>query len=203
MNCISALNNETIYYMHLYFAGFDYRNLFSICCFIKCDTQWFCLFLFTFICRNNFPEHLKWLICGKMRINVRCFYSVWFDETNTVELWIFNFHTQRSDISYNKKWLTVCPTKWNQVYSDNNIHGVNMGPTWDLSAPDGPHVGPMNLAFWGYIKEASVASVKLIEAEWRIYASVNLVIIDSDNGLSPGRFQVIIWTNAGILLIGP
>ena len=31
----------------------------------------------------------------------------------------------------------------------------------------------------------------------------NLTIIDSDNGLSPGRHQAIIWTNAGILLIGP
>ena len=30
-----------------------------------------------------------------------------------------------------------------------------------------------------------------------------LTIIGSDNGLSPGRRQVIIWTNAGILLIGP
>ena len=30
-----------------------------------------------------------------------------------------------------------------------------------------------------------------------------LTIIDSDNGLSPGRRQTIIWTNAGILLIGP
>ena len=29
-----------------------------------------------------------------------------------------------------------------------------------------------------------------------------LTIIDSDNGLSPGRRQAIIWTNAGILLIG-
>ena len=29
-----------------------------------------------------------------------------------------------------------------------------------------------------------------------------LTIIGSDNGLSPGRCQVIIWTNAGILLIG-
>ena len=28
-------------------------------------------------------------------------------------------------------------------------------------------------------------------------------IIVSDNGLSPGRRQAIIWTNAGILLIGP
>ena len=30
-----------------------------------------------------------------------------------------------------------------------------------------------------------------------------LTIIGSDNGLSPDRRQVIIWTNAGILLIGP
>ena len=28
---------------------------------------------------------------------------------------------------------------------DSKVHGSNMGPTWVLSAPDGPHVGPMNL----------------------------------------------------------
>ena len=32
---------------------------------------------------------------------------------------------------------------------------------------------------------------------------VKLTIIGSDNGLSPGRRQAIIWTNAGILIIGP
>ena len=32
---------------------------------------------------------------------------------------------------------------------------------------------------------------------------VKLIIIGSDNGLSPGRRQAIIWTNTGILLIGP
>ena len=31
----------------------------------------------------------------------------------------------------------------------------------------------------------------------------NLTIIGSDNGLLPGRRQAIIWTNTGILLIGP
>ena len=31
----------------------------------------------------------------------------------------------------------------------------------------------------------------------------NLSIIGADNGLSPGRRQAIIWTNAGILLIRP
>ena len=32
-----------------------------------------------------------------------------------------------------------------QSYPDNKVHGAKMGPTWVLSAPDGPHVGPMNL----------------------------------------------------------
>ena len=43
-----------------------------------------------------------------------------------------------------------CPT--NQptgtiiVFPDNKFHGANMGPTWVLSAPDGPYDGHMNLA---------------------------------------------------------
>ena len=30
--------------------------------------------------------------------------------------------------------------------STTHIHGANMGPTWALLAPYGPHIGPMNLA---------------------------------------------------------
>ena len=33
-------------------------------------------------------------------------------------------------------------------YPGSKVHGANMGPTWVLSAPDGPHVDPMNLAMW-------------------------------------------------------
>ena len=33
-----------------------------------------------------------------------------------------------------------------RIYPDSKVQGANMGPTWVLSAPDGPHVGPMNLA---------------------------------------------------------
>ena len=43
----------------------------------------------------------------------------------------------------------------------------------------------------------------LIEAEWRIYASVNKAIIGSDDGLSPVRRQAIICTNDHLLFIGP
>ena len=31
------------------------------------------------------------------------------------------------------------------AFPDSIIHGVNMWPTWVLSAPDRPHVGPVNL----------------------------------------------------------
>ena len=43
---------------------------------------------------------------------------------------------------------------------------------------------------------------QLIEAERRIYASENQVVIGSDMGLQSGRHQAIIWTSAGILLLG-
>ena len=45
------------------------------------------------------------------------------------------------------------------------------------------------LTHWGWVTE--------------ICCVIKLIIIGSDNGLSPDRCQVIIWTNAGILLIGP
>ena len=50
------------------------------------------------------------------------------------------------------------------------------------------------------------AKMRFILTHWGrvMHICVNkLAIISSDDGLSPGRRQAIIWTNAGILLIGP
>ena len=41
--------------------------------------------------------------------------------------------------------------------------------------------------------------LKLVEAEWRIYASAEHTNIASDNGLSPVRRQAVIWTSAATL----
>ena len=46
----------------------------------------------------------------------------------------------------------------------------------------------INLTHWGHVTHICVGK---------------LTITGSDNGLSPGRRQAIIWTNAGISLIGP
>ena len=58
--------------------------------------------------------------------------------------------------------------------------------------------------WWWHLKiKRTPSHGKHTETEWRIYASVKHTNIGSDNGLSPGRRQAIIWANAGILLIGP
>ena len=52
----------------------------------------------------------------------------------------------------------------------------------------------------------STALIKYILTHWGRVTHICVgkqTIIGSDNGLSPGRRQAIIWTNAGILLIGP
>ena len=33
-----------------------------------------------------------------------------------------------------------------QIYPDSKIHGANMGPTWVLLGPGGPHAGPIKHA---------------------------------------------------------
>ena len=48
-----------------------------------------------------------------------------------------------------------------------------------------------------------MAAVHLTHWGWVTHICISdLIIIDSDNGLSPGQCQAIIWTNAGMLLIG-
>ena len=46
----------------------------------------------------------------------------------------------------------VCVTSWYR-FPDSKVEVAHMGPTWVLSAPDGPHVGPMNLA----IREVTIS----------------------------------------------
>ena len=44
-----------------------------------------------------------------------------------------------------------CPNVTSGVpVPDSKVHGAHMGPIWGRHDPGGPHVGPMNLAIWGY-----------------------------------------------------
>ena len=41
-----------------------------------------------------------------------------------------------------------CRLKWGRNIPDSKVHRANMGPIWGQQDPGGPHVGPMNFAFW-------------------------------------------------------
>ena len=40
--------------------------------------------------------------------------------------------------------------------SDSKVHVAHVGPTWDLSAPGGPHVGPINFAIRDHAAKISL-----------------------------------------------
>ena len=58
------------------------------------------------------------------------------------------FPSQRATLLATGGFLTQRPSNAESV-SGRKIHAASMGPTWVLSAPGGPHVGPMNLAIRG------------------------------------------------------
>ena len=84
---------------------------------------------------------------------------------------------------------------WTIVASDLLLYGLT-GPQWVNK----------NFHTWFLIGWQQICQSDTILTHWGRVTHIcvsKLTIIDSDNGLSPGRRQAIIWTNAGILLIGP
>ena len=47
---------------------------------------------------------------------------------------------------YPYAWSCVSLWPSAQYFPDGKVHGANMGPTWVLTAPGGPNVGPINFA---------------------------------------------------------
>ena len=77
-------------------------------------------------------------------------FKVTRDKTSPILTQIGRFRTiGRSQLS-NPSDLPCSPKLTAQIwlnFPDSKVYGANMGPTWVLSAPDGLHAGPMNLAF--------------------------------------------------------
>ena len=48
-----------------------------------------------------------------------------------------------------------CNIDSEDIIPDDKVHGANMGPTWVLLAPDGPHVVPMDLDIRVIIRDMS------------------------------------------------
>ena len=93
-----------------------------------------------------------------------------------------NFVRIQATAKWNWHWICIvmkkCLRKGPQYARDN------------LSYTEMPHrrFGTFwSLTHWGWVMHICIGK---------------LTIIDSDNGLSPGRRQAIIWTNTGIVLFG-
>ena len=66
---------------------------------------------------------------------------------NSVIKWVYSSEPN-CNYFHSDCYTAVCATQWDEG-PDSKVHGANMGPIWLLSAPDGPHVGPRNLAIRG------------------------------------------------------
>ena len=74
---------------------------------------------------------------------------------------------------------------------DSKVHGANMGPTWVLSAPDGPHIGPMNFVIRDPIPFhlGDIWCISNLDDHW------------FGNSLLPVWHYIITWINAHMLAI--
>ena len=86
--------------------------------------------------------------------------------------------------------IMVCSHHFMEMIMDFNAPDAACGRSCPLSLVNEmpPVICGSILTHWGRVTHICVSK---------------LVIIASDNGLSPDRRQAIIWTSAGILLIGP
>ena len=82
----------------------------------------------------------------------------------------------------------------NPVYCPGGkVHGANMGPTWVLSAPDGQHVGNMNLA------------IRVVYQGWLdvlhlfLYCCMGLQIYFDD--ITSKQLLISLWFLAGLMAL--
>ena len=73
--------------------------------------------------------------------------------------------------SYMKLVVEYAYTHWEpsvvmKLILDSNVHGVNMGPSWVLSAPAGPHVGHMDLVIRDYITIGGTGRCPNVRQSW-------------------------------------
>ena len=81
------------------------------------------------------------------------------------------------------------------IHSQENVVPVE----WTIAI----HTMRFNVKMRGYQNILAMAAVLTHWSRVTHICVGKLTIIGSDNGLSPERRQAIIWTDAGILLIGP
>ena len=89
--------------------------------------------------------------------------------------------------------LSSCFNMCQVINPDSKVHGDNMGPSWVLSAPDGPHVGPMNLT----IRKSSTLPIRQ-RASGALPCSQRSVNPSSINWIIVHLFVMcLLWSSTG------
>ena len=99
------------------------------------------------------------------------------------------------DMPLNKRWVNnreAGDLRCYQVHYDVTV----MRRCWELITSWN------HWTHWGLVTNICASQLTIIGADNGMYATVNWVSIGWDNGLSPFQCQAIIWTNAGMFLIG-
>ena len=99
-------------------------------------------------------------------------------------------------------------TNWNRICKQRDLHDVGV---WVISTAV---LYITSLFIVNYSQKSKVTVTRdnmdtetfMVLTHWGHMTHIcvgKITIIGPDNGLSPGRHQAIVWTNAGTLLIGP
>ena len=85
--------------------------------------------------------------------------------------------------------MWCCGNCWGPKPPDSKVHGANMGPIWVLLAPDGPHVGPMNLAIRGPSRKIALPIVR--HWYWRHLCKLTQGFVEWNRSYRPAAFSEI------------
>ena len=148
-------------------------------------TEWRCI-----VCINYSSENFKGTVLGDQKIiqmhvphvinicpiipiqvlNLHGFHRFWCwlsiniaDMIKNVVCWYLN--PLLMTVNHSVETPSMADPQWN-MFPDSKVHGANMGPTWVLSSPGGPHVGPMNLAIWVVLKVQVKFPHSLLRCDW-------------------------------------
>ena len=107
---------------------------------------------------------------------------------------------------------------WHYMVGHRELIGGGGGTTWHYMVGHRELINLLRPINWYMCQLHRSTSILIEVMAWLIWSSLiqlthwgrvthicvsEITIIGSDNGLSPGRRQAIIWTNAGIFFIGP
>ena len=96
------------------------------------------------------------VFCWKLKPDLTLNLTVGIEVPKVHHLRFYAMFTSTNHGGITSKWIDcehIYSLHWDTAPEndpDSKVHGAKMGPTWVLSAPGEPHVGPMNLAIRGY-----------------------------------------------------